>query len=281
MWWSDHPGAQAAGASRARIGRTRWLSMAVLMIYLIVAMLSALNLIGQDWQMAASEGLIPPGSDHWLGTNQTGQDILDRTLKAAAHAVWMGLLVSLSATSIGFLLGGLGGSRLNGWTDRTVLLGMDLIDSIPFYLLVILAAAAFGEWHLAAPLAMVIAIWTTPARLARAEVHRLGGASYMAAARGLGIRPLRLLIVHLLPNLRHLFITQSLIVMIVTIKTDVVLGFLGIGDPTRVTFGSMIAESANDLYSGHWGNLVGGGLGLLLLALSLNHLMITHRGQFD
>ena len=262
--FGGHSGHWSA-ASRVALG--------IVFLYLLIAMLVFTGVIAQQWNQASNDAWATPDLSHWLGTNRIGQDILDRALYGVMTAMTIGFGVAVLSVSIGGIVGALAGYHRNRMADQLVQFVMNLIDAIPFYLLVILLANFLNGIDFSTILAMVVCFWTTSARVIRNEIISLNETEFMQITQLLQLSVFKRVVIHMLPNLRYLLLVQFVIVFVVAIKTEVVLSFLGLGTVSGVSWGVMVAESITDIGTGHPYNFIGATAALFMLVLSFNILL--------
>ena len=258
------------GWSRLRGDAWGLAGLTLVCIFAALAVADLTGVLGQGWSRAGGEQWEGASFAHWFGTNRLGQDIFDRAVHGARVAFQVGLAVSLSACFLGALLGALAGWRPGALLDDLVLWLMGVLDSVPFYLFA--AALVFAlqgaEWGMY--VAMIACFWTSTGRLVRAEVMRLRTLGFVESARAIGIPGFTVVFRHLLPNTSHLLLVQGTLTFVAAVKTEVILSFLGLGLRDSVSWGSMLAESTQDILSGHFGNFVGASTFLFALLLGLN-----------
>lgn len=266
------PGAHPRTAAwfRFRNDRFGMLGLFTVIFFLIIAIGAWLGLIGSDWSRISDSSFASPQVGHWLGTNRLGQDIFERAVHGTATAFETGLLVSLVSTLLGAILGGLAGWFHDGIIDEAILWLKGVLDSIPFYLFV--AAVAFAlpgnAWSM--HIAMIVTLWTGTARLVRGEVIRLKQREFVEAAQAIGLPGLKILSRHVLPNTIHILLVQATLVFVAAIKAEVILSFLGLGIRNGVSWGLMLAESTQEVLSGHFGNFLTASVCLFVLLMGFN-----------
>ena len=254
-----------------RMLRIDHIAMIVVIAYLAGALGVWLGLWAINWAEITGAMWAAPSADHWLGTNRLGQDIFSRAVAATATAFEIGVLVAVASILIGGLAGAVAGHFSGSPLDELILWLKGTIDAIPFYLLVIAIAFALKGHTMAMHLAMIVAFWTTTARVVRAETIRIGQAGFIEAAHAGGSTPTRIIFRHLLPNLVHVLLIQATLVFVAAIKAEVVLSFLGIGVQDSISWGLMLAEAGQDIMAGQYMNFLAASLFLfgLVLAVSL------------
>lgn len=277
----DMPGGYAGVWVRLTKRPSAIAGMIILAVFGITAAAALLGIIGQDWASTGPESWAAPGSDHWFGTNRIGQDIFNRTIFSAYTAFEVGLIVSLSATLLGALLGGLGGWFSQRAADELILWLMGVLDSIPFYLFVAAVAYAMQGSAWAMHIGMIATFWTGTARLVRGEVMRIREREFVTAARAIGLPTGKIILRHILPNTAHVLLVQGTLVFVAAIKTEVILSFLGLGRKDSVSWGVMLAESTQEVGSGHFANFIAASGFLFVLLLGLNVLGDALQEIFD
>ena len=246
------------------------LSVSVLAVYVLMACGVWLSWWAGNWFELAGPMWAPPSSEHWLGTNRLGQDILMRAVASTATAFQIAVPVALLSTLIGALAGGAAGYFSHGWLDEFLLWLMGTLDAIPFYLLVVALAFALQGHAWTMHLAMIAVFWTTTARLVRAETQRIRQLPYIEAARVAGLAPAHIIRRHVLPNTVPVLLVQGTLVFIAAIKVEVVLSFLGIGTQDSISWGLMIAEGAQEILIGQYWNFVAASVFLFVLVMAFN-----------
>lgn len=271
------------GTAWDRLRSDRWaLAGAVLTGgFAVLAVLAWGGVLGASWSEGGNEPWAAAGSQHWLGTNRLGQDILARAVHSTGVAFNVGLLVAVFATALGAGLGVLAGWRSGGWGDDLIGWLMGVLDSLPFYLFVAALAFALRGNPWAMHVAMIATFWTATARLVRAEVMRLRERAFISAARAIGLPDGLILWRHILPNTTHLLLVQGSLSFIAAIKTEVILSFLGLGTQDGVSWGLMLAESTQDVLTGHFGNFIAASGFLFALLLGINLLVDALQDALD
>lgn len=217
-----------------------------------------------------SRALQPPSWRHWLGTDQVGRDMLSRVLVATR----LDMMIALSAVTISFALGSLGGACagfFGGWTDRIVTRVTDTIMAFPLFVLAMGIVAALG--NTLANIVIATAIINLPfyARMARAEANVRRDAGYVEAARLAGNGPGRVLAMHVFPNCLPPMMVQASLNLGWAILNAAGLSFIGLGvRPPTPEWGIMVAEGAAFIVSGEWWIALFPGLTLMLAVFCFN-----------
>ena len=211
-----------------------------------------------------------PTAAHWFGTDSLGRDILSRIIVAAR--LDFGIAVSAVAASfaIGSALGSLAGF-FGGWADRIIGRIADTIMAFPLFVLAMGIVAALG--NTVANIVIATAIINLPfyIRVARAEVNVRRNAGYVEAARLAGNSDLRVLALHVFPNVLPPMMVQISLNMGWAILNAASLSFIGLGvRAPQAEWGIMVAEGATYIISGEWWVALFPGAVLMLAVFTFN-----------
>ncbi|HHI92927.1 MAG TPA: ABC transporter permease [Gammaproteobacteria bacterium] len=256
-----------------------WLPLAVIVLWALVALTASFLPLAPD-QIALEHILLPPGSGLWLGADDLGRSLAERTLVGAQTsfivAVWVVLVSTVVGTAIGTLSGYLGGS----W-DLLVVRIIDIFLAFPGILLAIALAGILGPGIENVVIALSVVGWVGYARLARAQVLSLKHREHVQAAIALGAGTGRIVFRHLLPLLMAPLIVEASFGIAGIVIAEAGLSFLGLGvQPPEASWGSMIRDGARYLLVAPHMVLVPGAA-LMLVVLSVNLLGDRLRDKLD
>ena len=175
-------------------------AMVVVGIYGVIAILVALGLVGQNWSQLGEEGFEAVTAAHWFGTNINGQDIFARAIQGTKTAFEVGLLVAITSTAIGGILGAIAGYFNRTIVDEVIMWIYGCVDAIPFYLFVAAVGFALKGQPYAMHVAMIATFWSSTCRIVRGEVIKIRGLEYVQAARAVGVAPLTIIYRHIAPK---------------------------------------------------------------------------------
>ena len=180
-----------------------------------------------------------PSPEHWLGTNDIGQDILSELIYGARISLTIGIVASLVAMLIGTTVGLLAGyyPRVLG---NILMRFVDIILIIPFLPLLILLAAYLGRSLLNTVLIIGALIWAGTARVIRSQVLTIVNQDYVLAARTIGASDLHIIVLHVLPQVLLLAVGQFVQATSGAILLEAALSFLGLGDPLQKSWGTVL-----------------------------------------
>jgi peptide/nickel transport system permease protein len=222
----------------------------------------------------------PPSWQHWLGTDESGRDLLSRIVFGARASLLAGLVSVSIAAGLGVPLGLYAGFR-GGWPDMLISRLTDGMLACPFLILAIALAAFLGPSLTNAMIA--IGVTTTPVfvLLTRAQVLAIKAEDYIEAARAIGNPPLRIAIVHILPNALPALLVQATLSIAAAIIAEASLSFLGLGQqPPAASWGAMLYTAQRFLSGQPW-MAIWPGLAIFITVLSFNLLGDGLRDAFD
>jgi peptide/nickel transport system permease protein len=212
--------------------------------------------------------LEPPSARFWLGTDEHGRSVLDLVIQGSQISLLVGFLATGMSMLIGSLVGITAGYS-GGWVDVLLMRFTDWFLVIPFLPLAIVLAAILGQSLFVIAFVIGVTTWPATARVVRAQVLTLKERSYVERARALGAGNSQIVGRHILPNVFPLIFANTILVVALAIYTEAILSFLGLGDPFKVSWGSILesafAEGAISL--GAWWYLVPPGLCIVLVVL--------------
>jgi peptide/nickel transport system permease protein len=210
------------------------------------------------------------GGVHWLGSDSLGRDVLSRLLYGARISLLVGLCTILVGGTIG-VSAGLVSGYFGGWTDDVIMRLGDIQLAFPFILLAIMFLVVLGPGVGNLILVLGIGQWVTYARIVRAQTLSLREKEFVEAARALGDSTPSIIFRTILPNIVAPLTVIASFNVAAVILSEAALSFLGLGVPPEVpTWGSMLAESREQLLANKWWLAVFPGLAIVATVLSFN-----------
>lgn len=183
--------------------------------------------------------LAKPYSDHLMGTDQEGRDLLSRVIYGARVSISVALGTALIALIIGTVYGAVSGYA-GGKTDELMMRLVDIFYSLPDLLLIVLITLVIGRGVLGIVLALGLTAWMRVARIVRGSVLQLKGADYVQSAKSLGASPSRILGVHIIPNILSPILVTLAFSVPYAILAESTLSFLGLGiAPPESSWGTL------------------------------------------
>jgi peptide/nickel transport system permease protein/oligopeptide transport system permease protein len=218
----------------------------------------------------ARDSLAPPGGRFLFGADAQGRDVLSRVLYGARLSLIVGLISQLVAVSLGLTLGLMSG-YYRGATDLVIMRLADITLAFPSLLLLIAVAAAIRP---SLPVIFVIigAVgWAGMARLVRSQALVLSKSEYVIAARALGAPDRRIMLRHLVPNVRTVVIVSATLGIAGAIMAEAALSFVGLGaQPPTPSWGAMVSEGRDLIRVAPWVSVAPGlAIGVAVLGFNL------------
>ncbi|WP_417207701.1 ABC transporter permease [Antarctobacter sp.] len=224
--------------------------------------------------------LKPPSADHWFGTDALGRDVFSRIVYGARVSLVVVFFALLGGAGLGMTLGVLAG-YFGGITDVVISRVIDAAMSIPSLFIGILLAVSLGGGIASVIIAISLIMWSSFARVIRADVIALKNREFIILARLVGCSHLRILLVHVLPNIVSTAMVLISINLGEVILMEAGLSFLGAGiPPPTASWGSMVAEGQGHLARAWWLTAVPGTV-ILLVVLAFNILGDWTRDRLD
>src|SRR2546427_12014471 len=218
----------------ARLARDRSALLGLVLILALAAsaLLAPLLATHPDdvLELHPAKRLRPPGGEHWLGTDRMGSDIYSRLLFGARIPLLIGVIAVGASPVIGVPVGLVAG-YYHSWLSDLRMRVSDVFLAVPQVVLAIAIAQTLGPSLPNVILALSVTYWPWFARLVYAETRALQNEVFIESTSALGASPLRLIALHVLPNVASPIIVRASIGMGFTILTAAALGFLGLGPP--------------------------------------------------
>lgn len=214
---------------------------------------------------------LAPDAQHWFGTTAAGQDVFSQVIAGARVSVFVGLTAGIIATVVAVLVG-LSWGYIRSFAGDAVGFVVNLFLVVPAMpLMIIIAAYAQNGGVLLIVFVVALTSWATGARVLRSQAQSIRGRDYVTAAAFAGDSGPRIVFREILPNMTSLIAGSFLAAANAAILAEAGLEFLGLGDTTTVSWGTMLfwAQNSNALLTGQWVLLVAPGLCIALLATSM------------
>ncbi|MER7520841.1 ABC transporter permease [Streptomyces sp. NPDC126499] len=271
LTWQRRRGTVARFWKRYRSHRAGLYGLLGLALIGLVALAAPL-LVGADVQSvtnAPGTALESPSAEFPLGTDQFGRSLLGLLIWGARISLLVGLMAAALSVAIGTLVGIVAG-HYGGWFSTVLMRITDWFLVMPALVLAIVLATVMSRSMWTVILAIGVTSWPTTARLVRAQTIAVESRPYIERARALGGGHGHVMTRHVLPNVMPLVLAQTTLGISTAILTEATLAFLGLGDPTVVSWGGMLqdAREAGAVSSGHWWYLAPPGIAIALVALA-------------
>lgn len=216
------------------------------------------------------DSLLPPSKVHPLGTDQLGRDVLSRTIHGGRVSLTVGFAVMILGGCLAALLGGISGYA-GGGVDAAIQRVVDAVLSIPTLILLMTVLGVIGPTLGKIIIVISVQAMFGASRTVRSAVLAVKERPYIEAARTLGVHPLRIFLLHVMPNVLAVAIVIATLLFGNAILIEAALSFLGVGvRPPTVTWGGMLAgENRSFLFTAPW-MAVAPGVALTSVVLCIN-----------
>ncbi len=210
-------------------------------LFIAVVLFAVLGpfIIPYDAYKQSGPSFMAPNRDHWLGTNDMGQDILAELAEGARTSLTIGILTALFATIIGGSVGILAG-YIGGWFEVVVMRVIDVVLTLPFLPLMIVIAVYMGPGIFTQIFVITLVMWAGKARQIRAQTLSIKTTGPVLAAKTMGANHLYIFNKHIFPSVFPLFIPQFVGAVNTAILLESSLSFLGMGNPLVKSWGSIL-----------------------------------------
>jgi len=220
-----------------RMGRA---GLSIFALFAVIATFAPfLRTVDPNITGASENMLCPPCSQFWLGTDDLARDIWSQVLYGSRISLMVGFLAASLSVFVGTMMGviaGFYGGRIGEVLMRIV----DFFMMLPTLPLMIILAAVLGPsvWNIIFVVALVS--WPTTARVVRSQVLSIKERAFVEASRCIGASDSLLMFGEIFPNVVPIIFAQAVLVVTWAIYSEAVLAFLGLGDPTTVSWGMML-----------------------------------------
>jgi peptide/nickel transport system permease protein len=217
--------------------------------------------------------LAPPSWSHVLGTTENGSDVFSQILVGARVSIVVGFAAALISAVLGAAVG-LAGGYFGGWVDGV----LDPLENwflvIPTLPLMIVLSRLLNPSLTVLIVVIGLTSWAGTGRIVRAQVLTLRERAFVERARALGAGDGYIIRTHILPNTLPLIFANTVLIVAVAILSEAALSFLGLGDPTRISWGTMLenAFQSGAPSAGAWWYVIPPGLCITVLVLAVSML---------
>ena len=252
-----------------------WIPLITIGIVVFAAVFAPIIAPYSPTKQTLPDKLLPPAwqeegtSEHLLGTDILGRDILSRLIHGARVSMIVASTALLSGGVVGGALGIVSG-YVGGKVDTLIMRAVDATLAFPTILFALLLAVTMGQGILTVVLAVTLILWARFARVTRGEVLALKTNDYIALARIHGCSSFRIMAVHIMPNVFNTFMVMLTLHVGLVILTEASLSFLGAGiPPPTPSWGQMVADGRAKVASAWWISIIPG-LAITMVVIAFN-----------
>ena len=256
------------------------IALAIIILFLLLSIFGRMIAPYDPIAPSIADKFAPPSSEHWLGTDELGRDILSRVLTGTRISLGIATLILSIAITFGVIVGAVAG-YVGGWVDEVLMRITDVFLAFPALILAMGIAASLGRDLKNVIIALTLVYWPWYARLIRGQVLSMRERDFVEAAHAIGMRPSRVLVRHILPNTIAPIIVQATVDVGYAVLATAGLSFIGLGaQPPSPEWGTMIA-GARTHFRVAWWYMTFPGLALTLTVIGFNLLGDGLRDYFD
>lgn len=217
--------------------------------------------------------LAPPSPEHLLGQDGAGKDVLSSVIHGARISLTVGICAALIIVIVGGVLGMLAG-YFGGPVDTIIMRVVDVILVIPQLPLMLVIIAVAGRGIVNIILVIGLLSWSYMARIVRAQVLTIKERTFILRVRSLGVGHLKIMVKHILPQVAPMIFAEATLDISFAIISESTLSFLGLGDPTLISWGMMLNQAflRGAITLGAWWYLIPPGLALAWVTLGATFL---------
>ncbi|WP_432352803.1 nickel transporter permease [Sporosarcina sp. A2] len=243
--------------------------MAVVVFFIIIAIFAPWIASQGINDQNLADRLHPPSAEYWFGTDDFGRDILSRIIHGARISLAVGFFSVIGSVVVGSILGIVAG-YYGRWVDVIISRVFDIMLAFPSILLAIAIVAVLGPSLQNALIAIATINVPNFGRLIRSKVLSIKEDEYITSAKAIGMKDVRILFSHILPNSMAPVIVQGTLAVATAILEAAALGFLGLGAQAPMPeWGKMLADSKAYLQSAPW-TMIFPGIAIMLTVLGFN-----------
>jgi len=244
--------------------------LAVLFAVTLLALTAPLFIHANDLNVVGATGpsLAAPSARYPLGTDQAGRSVLTLLVWGTRPSLAIGVIATVLTMVVGAAIGLLAG-HFDGVVSRVLMAVTDWFIALPSLPLAISLAAVLGQGDTSITIAIAVTSWPGTARLIRAQTLAVEARPFIERAQALGAGHTQLMTRQVLPNVAPLILVSSTLTVAGAILSETTLTFLGLGNPTDVSWGSMLNQAFGQgaVTQGAWWYVIPPGIAILVVVL--------------
>jgi len=249
---------------------TAMAGLVILLVITVLALTAPLFIHASDLEVINAPGqpLAPPSARFPLGTDYAGRSILTLLIWGTRPSLAIGVIATALTMVLGSTIGLLAG-HFGGITSRVLMAITDWFIALPTLPLAIALAAVLGQGDSSITIAIAVTSWPGTARLIRAQTLAVEARPFIERARALGARDSQLVLRQVLPNVTPFILVSSTLTVAGAILTETTLTFLGLGNPTDVSWGAILNQAffQGAVSAGAWWYIIPPGIAILIVVL--------------
>ena len=251
----------SGGAGSGRVG-------AAILLGLVAVAAFAPWLARDDPSAMASDALLRPGATHLFGTDDLGRDLFSAVVHGTRSSLIVGFVAAGLSALVAMFVGGAAAMR-GGATDQLLMRGTEFVQAVPRFFLIVLTVSLFGSSYSLIILVIALTTWPATARVFRAQVLSVLGRDFVVASRASGGSDAAILLRHVLPHARPVVAAELSYTVGGAILAEAGLSFLGLGDPTVISWGALLGGAQHFVREAWWMSVFPG-IALTVTVLACN-----------
>ena len=236
---------------KARNLRHVLLRLSPLALLILIALLAPAIAPHDPWEMTAP--FLPPSAEHWLGTNDLGQDIFSELVYGTRVSLLVGVISAAVITCFGSAVGAMA-AYYGGVADRLIMVFINVSLAIPSLPLIIVLSTFMKRSIANIILCICLTGWVGTARIVRARAMQLKEMGFVRNCRTMGCGSLYIIFRHLIPNLKDIILTKGLLSVASAMLTETSVSYLGLGPMNTKSWGSILNDAfrVGGIFNGYW-----------------------------
>jgi peptide/nickel transport system permease protein len=245
--------------------------LAILTMFVLVAVFAPLLASAEGTEVTQATGgvLDPPSGSYWLGTDADGRSILTLLIWGSRISLFVGLCATLISMVLGTVIG-LASGYFGGWIGGLLFRITEWFLVIPWLVLAIVLATVLDRGLFSIVIVIGVTSWPGTALLIRSQTLSIKERTYLERSKVLGAGRRHQITRHVLPNVMPMVFANTTLTVAIAILSETTLSFLGLGDPTRVSWGTILEDAFNvgAITTGAWWFIVPPGVCVVLVVLA-------------
>lgn len=254
-----------------RRSRSGVIGLGVLLLACVAALLAPVLISPDELSVSKAPGpfVDSPSWDYPLGTDKFGRSVLHLVWEGSRVSLTVGFLATFMSVFLGTLIGVVAG-HFRGWVDAVLMRVTDWVLVLPTLVLAVALVVVMGRGVGTIIIAIGVTAWPITARLVRAQTLAVESRPYIERAKALGGGHWHVMSRHVLPNVMPIVLARTTLLVAGTIIAESTLAFLGLSDPSRISWGSTIQEARDSgaTSAGMWWWILPPGIAIVLVALA-------------
>ena len=222
-----------------------------LILLILIALLAPVIAPHDPWEMTAP--FLPPSAEHWLGTNDLGQDIFSELVYGTRVSLLVGVVSAVVITCFGSAVGAMA-AYYGGAADRLIMVFINVSLAIPSLPLIIVLSSFMKRSIANIILCICLTGWVDTARIVRARAMQLRDLGFVRNCRTMGCSSVYIIFRHLIPNLKEIILTKGLLSVASAMLTETSVSYLGLGPMNVKSWGSILNDAfrVGGIFNGYW-----------------------------